>query len=47
MDAFVLAEEKGVFGIELDFRWTKDLVPVVVHDPDLCLLYTSPSPRDS
>ena len=22
MDAFVLAEEKGVYGIELDFRWT-------------------------
>ena len=35
MDAFVLAEEKGVYGIELDFRWTRDLVPVVVHDPDL------------
>ena len=35
MDAFVLAEEKGGYGIELDFRWTKDLVPVVVHDPDL------------
>ena len=39
MDAFVLAEEKGVYGIELDFRWTRDLVPVVVHDPDLVRVF--------
>ncbi len=26
MEAFKLAEEKGVYGIELDFRWTRDLV---------------------
>jgi len=26
--------EAGVWGIELDIRWTKDLVPVVIHDED-------------
>ena len=35
LEAFDLAEQKGIWGIELDFRWTRDLVPVVVHDPDL------------
>lgn len=25
----------GVWGIEFDFRWTKDLQPVVIHDADL------------
>ena len=25
----------GIWGIELDFRWTRDLVPVVIHDQDL------------
>jgi len=30
---------KGVWGIELDIRWTKDLCPVVFHDPDLQRLY--------
>jgi glycerophosphoryl diester phosphodiesterase len=25
----------GVWGIECDLRWTRDLVPVVAHDPDL------------
>ena len=31
----------GVWGIELDFRWTKDLFPVVFHDPDLNRLFDS------
>ena len=31
----------GIWGIELDFRWTKDLHPVVAHDPDLQRLFGS------
>jgi glycerophosphoryl diester phosphodiesterase len=34
-------ETEGIWGIELDFRWTKDLHPVVVHDPDLLRLFGS------
>ena len=33
--AFDRAVEQGVWGIEFDVRWTRDLQPVVVHDPDL------------
>ena len=35
MRAFDIALEKGVWGIEFDVRWTKDLQPVVAHDADL------------
>jgi glycerophosphoryl diester phosphodiesterase len=35
IEAFDLACEKGIWGIEFDVRWTKDLHPVVIHDPDL------------
>ena len=35
MDAFDRAKVQGVWGIEFDLRWTKDLNPVVVHDADL------------
>ena len=35
IEAFDLAYEKGIWGIEFDVRWTKDLHPVVIHDPDL------------
>ena len=31
----------GIWGIELDFRWTKDLHPVVSHDSDLQRLFGS------
>ena len=34
-------ETDGIWGIELDFRWTKELCPVVSHDPDLQRLYGS------
>ena len=34
-------EIEGIWGIELDFRWTKDLHPVVAHDPDLNRLFGS------
>jgi len=33
--AFDAAVERGVWGIEFDIRWTRDLEPVVTHDPDL------------
>jgi glycerophosphoryl diester phosphodiesterase len=33
--AFDAAVEQGVWGIEFDVRWTRDLEPVVTHDPDL------------
>ncbi len=35
IEAFDLASEEGIWGIEFDVRWTKDLHPVVIHDPDL------------
>jgi glycerophosphoryl diester phosphodiesterase len=33
--AFDSALAQGVWGIEFDVRWTRDLQPVVAHDPDL------------
>ena len=33
--AFDKAKNEGVWGIEFDLRWTKDLHPVVIHDADL------------
>ncbi len=33
--AFDRALAQGIWGIEFDVRWTRDLQPVVVHDPDL------------
>jgi glycerophosphoryl diester phosphodiesterase len=35
LSAFDRARDKGVWGIELDIRWTQDLQPVVIHDPNL------------
>ncbi|MFO7714064.1 glycerophosphodiester phosphodiesterase [Desulfosarcina sp.] len=34
LPAFDAAAEAGVWGLELDVRWTRDLFPVVFHDPD-------------
>jgi glycerophosphoryl diester phosphodiesterase len=34
-EAFDKACDAGVWGLEFDVRWTKDLHPVVVHDADL------------
>jgi glycerophosphoryl diester phosphodiesterase len=39
--AFDLIKEKGIWGIELDIRWTKDLHPVVCHDKNLNRLFKS------
>jgi glycerophosphoryl diester phosphodiesterase len=33
--AFDRAKAQGVWGIEFDLRWTRDLYPVVIHDADL------------
>jgi len=33
--AFDGAKAAGVWGIECDLRWTKDLQPVIIHDADL------------
>jgi glycerophosphoryl diester phosphodiesterase len=35
MAAFDSALARGTWGIEFDVRWTRDLQPVVAHDPDL------------
>jgi glycerophosphoryl diester phosphodiesterase len=35
LPAFDAARAAGVWGIEFDIRWTKDLQPVVIHDADL------------
>lgn len=35
LQAFELAARNKVWGLELDVNWTKDLHPVVFHDPDL------------
>lgn len=35
LPAFDAAVALGVWGIECDLRWTRDLAPVVIHDADL------------
>jgi glycerophosphoryl diester phosphodiesterase len=35
LEAFDRAKARGIWGIEFDIRWTKDLHPVVSHDADL------------
>jgi len=39
--AFDPLRGSGAFGLELDVRWTRDLVPVVFHDRDFRRLYGS------
>ena len=39
--AFERVYEAGVWGIELDIRWTRDLQPVVFHDRDLQRVFKS------
>jgi glycerophosphoryl diester phosphodiesterase len=40
--AFDKARDEGVWGIEFDLRWTKDLHPVAIHDADLFRVFGSP-----
>ena len=35
LESFDAAVAQGVWGIEFDLRWTRDMQPVVVHDADL------------
>ena len=42
LTAFDTAAAAGVWGIEFDVRWTRDLVPVVFHDADTGRLFDSP-----
>ena len=37
--SFDRAVEAGVWGLEMDLRWTRDLVPVVFHDADTGRLF--------
>ena len=37
--AFEAALSAGVWGVELDIRWTRDLHPVVIHDADLARVF--------
>ena len=39
--AFDRVLHQGIWGIELDIRWTKDLYPVVIHDPDCRRVFDS------
>ncbi len=34
LEAFAVAVDAGVWGIEFDVRWTRDWQPVVIHDSD-------------
>jgi glycerophosphoryl diester phosphodiesterase len=40
--AFDRAVESGVWGIEFDIRWTRDLLPVVCHDANLQRVFGIP-----
>jgi glycerophosphoryl diester phosphodiesterase len=37
--AFEKVKAHGIWGLELDIRWTQDLRPVVIHDPDTRRLF--------
>lgn len=40
--AFDRAAAAGVWGVELDIRWTRDLIPVVFHDASTRRLFNDP-----
>lgn len=42
LPAFDAAVALGVWGFECDIRWTRDLAPVVIHDPDLRRVFGLP-----
>ncbi len=42
LPAFRPIKENHIWGIELDVRWTKDLVPVVIHDADGLRVFKKP-----
>lgn len=40
--AFDPLHDNGIWGVEFDIRWTADLEPVVLHDPDLRRVFGIP-----
>jgi glycerophosphoryl diester phosphodiesterase len=40
LEAFRAAHSAGVWGVELDIRWTRDGVPVVSHDADASRVFS-------
>jgi len=40
--AFDPVVDSGIWGIEFDIRWTRDLIPVVIHDADCQRVFGSP-----
>ena len=42
LTAFDTAVQAGVWGIEFDIRWTRDLKPMVFHDHDLTRIFNTP-----
>ncbi|MEL7429927.1 MAG: glycerophosphodiester phosphodiesterase [Pseudomonadota bacterium] len=42
LEAFRIARDAGAWGIETDIRWTRDLVPMVHHDPDTSRVFGKP-----
>ena len=42
LKAFDTAVGAGVWGLEFDIRWTRDLKPVVFHDSDLMRIFNKP-----
>jgi len=42
LTAFDTAVQAGVWGLELDIRWTRDLKPVVFHDSNLMRIFQDP-----
>lgn len=46
LPAFTCLVDQGVWGMEFDIRWTKDLVPVVFHDTDCRRLFGSDTRLD-
>jgi glycerophosphoryl diester phosphodiesterase len=39
LSAFDRVQQRGIWGVEFDIRWTRDLQPVVFHDRDLQRLF--------
>lgn len=42
LEAFEGVKRSGIWGVEIDLRWTKDLMPVVIHDTSLDRLFDLP-----
>lgn len=42
LEAFEGVKRSGIWGVEIDLRWTKDLMPVVIHDESLDRLFDLP-----